>query len=63
MAQKQQDGRQPSGKASSASDEPGFKPVALPALRAAMNAAAPKPPRSKSHHDSPWMLHEHALLG
>lgn len=63
MTQKQKPGRQHPREAQGVVGEPAFKPVALPALRAAMNAASPKPPRSKSRRDSPWMLHEDALIG
>ena len=59
--QKQDSRRHPRADARSA-DGTGFKPVALPALRAAMNAAAAKPPRPKGHHGV-WMLHEDALIG
>jgi hypothetical protein len=63
QGQKQDSRRHPRTDAAKSADKTGFKPVALPALRAAMNAASSKPPRPKGHHGGFWMLHEDALIG
>ena len=62
QAEKQDSRHHPRMDARSA-DETGFKPVALPALRAAMSAASSKPQSPKSQGGGFWMLHEHALIG
>jgi hypothetical protein len=62
MAQATPDSRRQARPAVKA-DETGFKPVALPALRAAVQAAGSKPARAPSRRDSVWMLHEDALIG